>query len=117
MVYSSDDLSGYGDYCLDESGAAGVRHLLRAAQAEAHKDPLKSPGVAAIKVDYVLTTGANWKGAIGDFHLTIDKENPKAVLSLCMDGLNKTGPSRFELKRANFIPNEDIRFVLFLPGE
>lgn len=117
IVYSGDDLTGYGDYCLDESGAVGVRRLLRAAQAEARKDPLKSPGVAAVEVEYVLTTGANWKGAIGDFHLTIDKENPRAVLSLCMSGLNKTGSSRFEWKQANFTPKEDVRFVLFLPDE
>lgn len=116
-VYSGDDLSGYGEYCLDESGTAGVRRLLRAAQVEARKDPLKSPGVAAVEVEYVLTTGANWKGAIGDFHLTIAKENPKAVLSLCMNGLTKTGPARFELQRMNFTPKDDIRFVLFLPNE
>ncbi len=117
IVYSSQDLLGFGDYCLDEAGAAGVRRLLNAARAEAGKAPLKSPGIAAVEVDYVLTTGANWKGAIGDFHLTIDKENPRAVLSLCMNGLNKTGSSRFELKRTNFTPKEDINFVLFLPTE
>lgn len=117
IVYSAGDLADYSDYCLDEAGAAGVRRMSRAAQAEARRDSLKSPGIAAVEVEYVLKTGANWKGAIGDFHLTIDKEDPRAVLSLCMKGLSKTGPSRFELKRTNFTPEEDIRFVLFLPGE
>jgi hypothetical protein len=68
-------------------------------------------------VEYILTTGANWKGPIGDFHLTIDKERPDAVLSLCMSGLKKTGATTFEVRRTNFTPKEDIRFVVFEGGD
>ncbi|WP_192798558.1 DUF4424 domain-containing protein [Brucella anthropi] len=103
----------YVRYCLDDQGKAGVRHLLKQAQAAAKADPEKPAGIAPNEVSYVLTTGANWKGPIGDFHLTIDKEKPHAVLSLCMSGLNKTGPTTFEIRRKDFTPTEDIRFVVF----
>lgn len=103
----------YASYCLDEQGKAGVRHLLKQAQAATKADPQKPEGIAPVELGYILTTGANWKGPIGDFHLTIDKEKPHAVLSLCMSGLNKTGPTTFETRRNNFTPTEDIRFVVF----
>ncbi len=103
----------YASYCLDEQGKAGVRHLLKQARAAAKADPEKPFGIAPNEVSYVLTTGANWKGPIGDFHLTIDKEKPHAVLSLCMSGLNKSGPTAFEIRRKDFTPTEDIGFVVF----
>ncbi|WP_198174312.1 DUF4424 domain-containing protein [Mesorhizobium xinjiangense] len=103
----------YEAYCLDDQGKGGVRRLLKQARAAAHKDPDLAPGLAPIEVSYVLTTGANWKGPIEKFHLTIDKEKPHAVLSLCMHGLKKTGPTTFELKQEDFTPKDDIRFVVF----
>jgi Domain of unknown function (DUF4424) len=120
MVYSNAELlSQSGKYCLDEQGAAGASRLLKQAQAQAQAgkpDAERPIGINASEVSYILTTGANWKGPIGDFRLTIDKENPKAVLSLCMSGLNKIGLTTFELQRTNFIPKEDIRFVIFGDG-
>lgn len=103
----------YKDYCLDEQGKAGVRRLLRQAQAAARRDPQLAAGISPVEVSYVLTTGANWKGPIRNFHLTIDKEQPKSILSLCMSGLKKTGPTTFELDQTDFTPKEDIRFVVF----
>lgn len=103
----------YASYCLDEQGKAGIRHLLMQARAAAKADPEEPAGIAPNEVSYVLITGANWKGPIGDFHLTIDKERPHAVLSLCMSGLNKSGPTTFDMRRRKFTPTEDIRFVVF----
>ncbi|RWX74741.1 DUF4424 domain-containing protein [Neorhizobium lilium] len=103
----------YASYCLDDQGKAGVHRLLKQAQAAAKADPERAEGISPIEVSYVLTTGANWKGPIEDFRLTIDKEMPHAVLSLCMSGLKKTGTTTFEIRRENFTPTEDIRFVVF----
>lgn len=103
----------YARYCLDDQGKAGVRRLLKQAQAAAKADPQRLDGISPIEVSYVLTTGANWKGPIEDFHLTIDKEAPNAILSLCMSGLKKTGAATFETRRKDFTPTEDIRFVVF----
>lgn len=109
-----NEFNDYKDYCLDDQGKAGVRRLLKQAQAAAQADPQKNPAIPGpVEVSYVLTTGANWKGPIGDFHLTVDKEKPHAVLSLCMSGLKKTGPTTFEVRQTNFTPREDIRFMVF----
>ncbi len=97
------------DYCLDSTGTAGLQHLAGKAVKARPNDAL----VMADEVSYILTTGANWKGPIGDFALTIDKVDPDAVLSLCIDGIKKTGPTTFKVQRSNFTPKEDIRFVVF----
>lgn len=113
ILADENQLNDYKGYCLDDQGKAGVRRLLKHAQTAAQADPQKPSGISPIEVSYVLTTGANWKGPIGDFRLTIDKEKPNAILSLCMSGLKKTAPTTFEVSRTNFTPKEDIRFVVF----
>lgn len=106
----------YAAYCLDAPGRAGASRLLKQAKAARPAGERDAVVLPAREVSYVLTTGANWKGPIGDFHLTIDKGDPKAVLSLCLSGLQKTGPTTFELRQADFVPREDIRFLLFDPA-
>jgi hypothetical protein len=113
IVYGESQFNDYKKYCLDDQGRAGLHRLLKQAQAAKQADPQRADGIAGKEMSYVLTTGANWKGPIEDFHLTIDKESPHAVLSLCMSGLEKTGPTTFEVRRTNFTPKEDIRFVVF----
>ena len=61
---------------------------------------------------YVLTTGANWAKPIGTFRLTIEKDSPEQLLTVCADGLEKTGPTRFELLRKDFSPEQDIRMMM-----
>lgn len=99
-------------YCLDSAGKAGVRRLIQKA-AKANARGGDESYVLADEVSYLLTTGANWKGPIGHFELTIDKITPHAILSLCMDGIKKTGPTTFKVERDNFTPEEDIGFVVF----
>ena len=108
-----DRSADFKPYCLDADGNAGLRRKMRELKAKWKDHPNINPLLIMREVDYVLTTGANWKGPIENFRLTIDKEDPKAILSLCMDGLKKTGPTTFELERQNFTPKEDIRFVTF----
>lgn len=67
------------------------------------------------ELHYVLTTGANWLGAIGAFHLTIDKGKPENLVSLCIDGVKKTGPTTFEVTRKNFIPERDLKILVLEP--
>ncbi|MGE4371628.1 MAG: DUF4424 domain-containing protein [Xanthobacter sp.] len=111
MLEGDGRMDEFSAYCLDAAGRAGLERLLRRHQN--NPDPDAPREVPVREVDYVLTTGANWKGPIGAFHLTIDKSAPDAILSLCMDGLTRTGPTTFELTRENFTPKDDIRFVIF----
>lgn len=64
-------------------------------------------------IGYRLSPGANWKGPIGRFRLTVDKGTPDRLVSLCMDGLTKISPTRFEVVKTNFEPTRDLD-VLFI---
>ena len=103
-------------YCLDQNGLAGVRRLLDKARS-ASAGGKDGTFVFATETEYVLRTGANWKGPIGDFRMTIDKLFPDAVLSTCADGIVKTGPTTFTVERTHFTPEHDVRFVVFRFGE
>ena len=44
-------------------------------------------------IEYVLTTGGNWAlGNIGEFNLTIDKGDPKNLVSFCGEGVDQDRP-------------------------
>jgi hypothetical protein len=92
-------------YCFDAAFLKAVDKRLDAAKDG--ETPLVENWLG-----YVLTTGRNWGGAIGKFHLTIDKGSPDNLLSLCMDGLKKTGPTTFELRAADFFPQKDIDVLI-----
>lgn len=67
-------------------------------------------------VDYVLTTGGNWySGRIGEFHLTIDKGDPKNLVSFCGNGVTKTGPTTFEMTAKDFDPEKDLKILFLTP--
>lgn len=63
-------------------------------------------------LSYVLVTGANWDGPIGDFHLTVDKENPESLASFCGDGFTKTGPTTYEVHKQDFVPTRDLDILI-----
>lgn len=62
-------------------------------------------------LDYVLTTAGTWKGPIGTFRMTIDKEEAKDIVSLCAEGVRKTGPTTFVVEKSDYRPREDIRIM------
>lgn len=65
------------------------------------------------RIAYVLKTGANWAGPIGDFRLTVDKGDPAALVSFCETGVKKIGPTTFEVRKSNFKPTRDLD-ILFV---
>ena len=69
------------------------------------------------RLSYVLSTGANWAGPIGDYRLTIDKGRPDALVSFCETGVKKIGPTKFEVRRQNFMPTRDIDIMIVRMGE
>lgn len=94
-------------YCLDTA----TRRALAAAQA---RHPPPSMPFGAAEIEYIVTTARNWRGPIGRFHLTIDKGAPENILSLCWNGLRKTGPTTFEATVTDFVPDRDIRLLVFV---
>lgn len=66
-------------------------------------------------VDYILVTAKNWLGPIGTFHLTIETGAPENLVALCLDGLERTGPTTLEVTLTDFVPEDDLA-VLFIEG-
>jgi hypothetical protein len=94
--------------CVDQPTYNAISSKLKALQ--------KKKGQGAVMlgrtVEYVLTTGRNWKGPIGTFKLTLDKGRADNVISFCMDGVRKTGPTTFVVERANFEPEKDLNVLI-----
>lgn len=100
-----DDLSK--PYCID----GGTRRAMLKGFPKPTPDnemPLRS----ARFIDYILVTAKNWQGSIEKFHLTIDKGEPGAILSLCLDGITKTGPTRFEFTATDYVPDSDLKLMI-----
>lgn len=103
--YSPDELSTESDdpfwarYCLDPGIISGARRML---------DRAGVPIGVRINLGYILTTGANWRGPIGRFHLTVEKPGPDSLVSFCATGVTKTSPTRFEVTYDDFIPERDL---------
>ena len=98
------------NFCLDAGARAVLSQRIAAAKAA---DPRGGGYLSAFITDYVLKTGANWKGPIGHFHLILDKLSPTNLASLCWTGaLTRTGPTTFEFDANDFSPTQDIRMLV-----
>ena len=70
------------------------------------------------RISYILTTGSNWSNSrITDFHLTIDKGQKDNIVSFCGNGIEKTGPTTFELRANNFYPQKDLNILFWVHTE
>jgi hypothetical protein len=63
-------------------------------------------------LDYMLSSGANWRGPIRDFRLVVDKGKPDNLVSFCMDGVRKISPTQFEVRKTNFEPRRDLPVLI-----
>jgi hypothetical protein len=93
-------------YCLDGDFFASIERLRKAAKSEF------GPPYAEERIDYILRTGANWSGPIGQFHLTVDKGEPGSLVSFCGQGVKKTGDTKFEMSKTNFSPDGDLAVLI-----
>ncbi len=97
-------------FCFDDTFAKAVKNRLDEAKA-------KESYLYEHWISYILTTGGNWGGAIGKFHLTVDKEKPNSIISFCGDGVRKTGPTTFEMTAEDFYPERDLHIALIIAAE
>lgn len=74
---------------------------------------LQQPGSQARTLDYVLSTGSNWKGRIRALAVTIEKQNEADVVSACLPGLKPQGRLAYGVLMRNATPTQDIH-VLFI---
>jgi hypothetical protein len=97
------------NYCLDPATRSAIASRIGGKTASQEAGGM----MLAFTTDYILMSGNNWKGPIGHFHLTLDKQKPDDILSLCWDGdLRKTGATTFEATRENFAPKSNIRLLV-----
>ncbi|BDV34590.1 DUF4424 family protein [Methylocystis iwaonis] len=91
-------------YCIDKEWLASFDKRM---QKTGNRDIY-----GEIWLGYVLTTGANWKGPIGDFRLVIDKGKPDTLVSFCAEGVKKISPTQFEVRHKDFTPKKDLDILI-----
>ncbi|WP_172822779.1 DUF4424 family protein [Paramagnetospirillum marisnigri] len=101
-----EDRSGADRYCIDGATRKALQTI------ETRQPVLFSPW----EIEYILTTARNWRGPIGRFRLVIDKGAPENIVSLCWNGLRKTGPTTFESTIRDYVPDRDIRLLILSRG-
>ncbi|MBX3478906.1 MAG: DUF4424 domain-containing protein [Caulobacter sp.] len=94
------------DYCIDKDLLATVERQRQAPNFS---------GFQELRIAYILTTGANWARNIGDFRLVVDKGAATNLVSFCGDGVKKISPTRFELRKTDFVPEDDLRILILEP--
>lgn len=98
-------------YCIDEGTSKG---LVKALRQEPTDGEAYSMGMSW-NIAYVLRTANSWAGPIGRFKLTIDKGDVRNILSLCADGIKKTGPTTFVMEKTDFTPMQDLQILIATP--
>ncbi len=96
-------------YCVDPPFQRAVLAMQRRYKSDG------TAPVGELRLGYILKTGANWAGAIGQFHLTVDKGAPDNLVSFCMDGVRKVSPTRFEATKTDFWPQRDLDVLIVRP--
>ena len=93
-------------YCIDDDWLLSFDKKLR---SQKEGEDLR---YSEIWLGYVLKTGADWKGPIGDFRLVVDKGKPDSLVSFCAEGVKKISPTQFEARRVNFTPTVDLDVLI-----
>ncbi|MBE2275030.1 MAG: DUF4424 domain-containing protein [Rhodobacteraceae bacterium] len=99
-------------YCIDDGTSAAM------AKALETRDPatgeIYNYGTAWF-ITYVLRTANSWAGPIGTFRLTLDKGDASNLVSLCAEGVRKTGPTTFVVEKTDYTPDRDLDILLVSP--
>jgi hypothetical protein len=96
--------------CLDDPTSREIEHRIKDWAS-------KSPGMVYMRltdVEYILSTGRNWKGPIGKFRLRIEKETPEQIVSLCFPGKpKKVSPTVYEFVQKDYVPQDKLVVYFF----
>jgi hypothetical protein len=92
-------------FCVDDA-------FLRAVKTTPHRADVEFAPYTEQRIDYVLTTGANWKKPIGDFRLVVDKSDTDSLVSFCGDGVKKIAPTQFEVRHTNWTPTRELSVLI-----
>jgi Domain of unknown function (DUF4424) len=93
-------------YCIDGQFLAAVQRSRRTL-ADISQVPLTEQ-----RIDYVLETGANWSGPIGEFRLVVDKGDADSLVSFCGERVRKISATQFEMRKTNFVPQGNLSVLI-----
>ncbi len=96
-------------YCIDEGTSKAIIKALERPEVE------QGSYGTSYNISYVLRTANSWAGPIGKFRLTLDKGKPENVISLCADGVKKTGPTTFVIEKTDYSPDRDLDVLIVVP--
>jgi hypothetical protein len=96
-------------YCIDKSLLDAVARARMAAKMES------GAPFSEERIEYILRTGANWSGPIGQFRLIVDKGEANNLVSFCGEGVKRISPTRFEMRRTDFTPERDLSILILKP--
>jgi Domain of unknown function (DUF4424) len=105
---SEDTRQAIAYYCMNPEFIAAV-------DKSSGKNAEIGPEMPDTRIDYVLTTGANWRSPIGSFRLVVDKGKPGNLVSFCETGIKKIGPTQFEVRHVNWKPTSDLHVLIIEP--
>jgi hypothetical protein len=93
-------------YCLDRDFMAAVEQARQSARR-----PSGAP-FSEERISYLLSTGANWAKPIGEFRLVVDKGDATNLVSFCMEGAKRIGPTTYEVRKTGFLPQADLNILI-----
>lgn len=99
-------------YCIDEATSKGLARMLAPPEGDEY-----GGGGVSYNMAYVLRTANSWAGPIRKFTLTLDKGSPDNILSLCAEGVKKTGPTTFVIEKTDYTPDRDLEILVVQPGQ
>ena len=109
-IYPSDSgASRVTEYCGGANDVGRIAKQKELRHATAGDDTTL---FAERRIEYILTTGANWKGPIRNFHLSIVSDEPADIVMTCMPGLKQTAPTRYEVGVPDFRPVKELELLI-----
>ncbi len=101
---SADGRAEAAFYCADADFIASLDRRMHAMGEGAE--------LGDYRIDYILTTGGNWRSPIGDFRLVVDKGRADNLLSFCETGVRRISPTQFEVRHQNWRPTRDLHVLI-----
>jgi hypothetical protein len=94
-------------YCVDDDFVASAAKTIKPGEQYSQ--------MTEERLEYILSSGANWKSPIGDFRMVVDKGAAANLVSFCATGVRKISPTQFEVRHTNFTPTGDVSILMLLP--
>jgi hypothetical protein len=93
------------DYCVSDA-------FLAELDKRAGNGPPNASVMQERRINYVLSTGANWAGPIRSFRLSIDPGAGDRLVSFCPGQLKPTAPNALEFTAKDFKPAGDLKILI-----